>query len=287
MESGAISRNLSAGIVAAVLRVLGFRQRVVERNLALTGLRPVRDFYPRLCRAAANDFAVLAWARPPGISQHVRAPSRLAAMRSGSSILLTAHFHNWEVLGRELRRRGVPLLAAAKPLRNARAEALLRSMRAGWGVATLSASVPRAALRHLKGKGCFALLWDQHAPGSAFADRFFGRPVLLNPLPFFLLRHHPCPVYFGVMVPGGVLRVLRLLAWPRGDWEKKLMRRYHRVLEILVRRHPEYWYGFFHARFKNGSDYPGHRAHRPGALPHPGAPKGTPRPSGVAPQVWE
>jgi hypothetical protein len=29
-----------------------------------------------------------------------------------------------------------------------------------------------------------------------------------------------------------------------------LARRYHRVLEVLVRRHPTWWYGLAHRRFK-------------------------------------
>jgi KDO2-lipid IV(A) lauroyltransferase len=181
-------------------------------------------------------------------------------MISGPSLLLTAHFHNWEILGGALRRLGVPLLASAKPLRNARADFLLRRLRQRLGLPVTSSGWPRAALRHLDSGGCFALLWDQHSPDSDSAGRFFGRPVLLNPLPVFLLRHRACPVYFGVLLPGGTLRLVPLLREIGGDWEQRLARRYHRVLETLIRRHPHHWYGFFHARFKNLGPYPGLRA---------------------------
>jgi lauroyl/myristoyl acyltransferase len=222
------------------------------------GLRPGPDFHRRLCRAAAADF----WAfvlGPPRAHLHPAAAGRLEAMRRGPSLLLTAHFHDWERLGRELKLRGVPLLAAALPFQNRLADAALRGLRRLRGVPAAGRGLPRLALRHLRGGGCFAQLWDQHAPGSDFRGRFYGLPVRMNPLPLFALRHNPCPVVFGAILPGGPLRLVPLLSDFRDGWEGKLIRRYHRVLECLVRAHPDRWYGFFHARFKDCVDYPGHR----------------------------
>lgn len=181
------------------------------------------------------------------------------AMRKGPSILLTAHFHNWEWLGSALQREGVPILAAAKPLRAAWAEQWRLRLRTRIGVPTVSGAVPRVAIRHLERGGCFAFLWDQYAPGSEYYGEFFNVTARMNPLPLFLLAHCPCPVYFGVLLPGGNVRLLSLLSRFEENRGEKLIRRYHRVLEILVHARPEFWYGFFHARFKNIAFYPRHR----------------------------
>ncbi len=85
----------------------------------------------------------------------------------------------------------------------------------------------------------------------------------MNPLPCFILKHRRCPVYFGAVLPDGELRLISLLSRHDVEGEEKLARRYHRVLETLVRRHPGFWYGFFHARFKNIAPYPGHRVSAP------------------------
>lgn len=253
-----MGRWISGFFLAAVLWVLGFRRRIVRRNLEICRVRVANGFRWRLTFAAARDFCAL-MTGSLRYSLGPRAAEHRIVMRRGPSLLLTAHFHNWEFLGAALRREGVPLLAASLPFKNPWAERFLLGLRRRLDLPTVSDAVPRAALRHLQQGGCFALLWDQHAPGSDCVGEFFGQTVLLNPLPVFLLRHHPCPVRFGVLLPDGGLRLLTLIDHFDGDWESKLTRRYHRVLEVLARRHPEYWYGFFHARFKHAIRYVGHR----------------------------
>ncbi len=239
----------------------------------------------RLCFHASRDLIalILNSGKTPAIS--TRDKMRLDEMKAGPSLLLTAHFHNWEFLGRELRRQGIALLAAAKPMYSARAEKILQGLRRRAGVPTVSGNVPRTGLKHLQQGGCFALLWDQHAPQSESIGNFFGHPVQMNPLPEFLLGHRPCPVYFGVLLPGNHLRLMPLLSTFEGNWETKLTQRYHRVLEILIRKHPEYYYGFFHARFKNAAIYPGHRRQAQSAasllLPLPSFKMGEGRGEGV------
>lgn len=255
-------------IFATVFALSGLRAGVLRRNFALLGRSPRFPaaakspfFRWKLGFRLAQDLATFLFGRfsPPSMSPRSRA--HLETLRAGPSLLLCAHFHAWERQASGLRAAGVNLLGAARPLRSPWADALLRGARRRHGIAVATAAVPRAALRHLRAGGCFGLLWDQHAPGSPYSGNLFDVPAALDPLPFFLLEREPCPVFFGVLLPGGESRLIPLLA-RFDDGRARLERRYHRVLETLIRRHPGYWYGFLHARFKILGPYPGHRPPR-------------------------
>lgn len=265
---GAIATVLTA-LAALVLAASGLRRRVLAENLRRTRVGPSPcgwghfRFRYRLAGRLLRDLAALAAGpRAPRFPVAPRSVAALETLRAGPSLLLTAHFGNWELQAAAWRRHGVDLLGAARPLKSRAGGLLLDAVRARHGIRVVSRSVPRAALRHLAGGGCFGFLWDQHAPDSLVTGRFFGLPVRLDPLPAFLLQRDPMPVYFGVLLPDRTLRLLRLAAaedTARPDAVPRLARRYHRVLELLARRHPDRWYGALHARFKGAVDYGGHR----------------------------
>jgi hypothetical protein len=258
---------------ALLFTISGVRSGVMRRNLALTGLRVPRFFRFRIGYHLAQDLLSLIGPSGPSLMPllsgslprtrlHPRSSDSLAILRGGPSLLLTAHFGNWEAQAAAWGRHGVPLLGAAWPLKGAVPRSLLAKLRARHGIHVVSSSVPRAALRHLASGGCFGLLWDQHAPDSLRPGMFFGVPVSLNPLPGFLLTQHACNVVYGVLLPNGTLRLIPLLYARQigvAGWEDRLARRYHRVLETLIRRHPTHWHGVLHARFKTVEAYPGHR----------------------------
>jgi hypothetical protein len=244
----------------------GVRSKVIHRNFTLTGLRYPRFFRFRLGFHLARDLlSLIVPGALPRTRLHPRSRHRLDILRGGPgspSLLLTAHFGNWEAQAAAWGRHGVPLLGAARPLKGAVLRSLLAKLRARHGIHVVTSGVPRAALRHLASGGCFGLLWDQHAPDSLRPGVFFGVPVSLNPLPCFLLAQKPCTVVFGVLLPNGTLRLVPLLDAGQvgvAGWEQRLARRYHRVLETLIRRHPTHWHGVLHARFKTVGKYPGHR----------------------------
>jgi len=263
--------TLLASGIALVFAVSGVREGVLRQNLALMRWprRRLRSFY-RLRSGFHLARALLTLLLPgslPAARLHPRSRPHLDRLRGGPGLLLTAHFGNWEAQAAAWGRYGVNLLGAARPLRSRRAHAALARLRARHGIRVVTSAVPRTALRHLSPPknqqttppGCFGLLWDQHAPGSAYTGRFFGELVSLNPLPFFLLQRCPCPVFFGVLLPDGTLRLIPLPADRGAGWEERLARRYHRILETLIRRHPAHWHGILHARFKLTHTYAGHR----------------------------
>ena len=255
-----------AAFFAALFALSGVREGIIARNFVITGLPRPRFFRWRLGFHLARDLLtlLLPGSLPP-VRLHPRSHAALKSLRGGPGLLVTAHFGNWEAQAAAWGRHGVRLLGAARPLKGALSQALLAKVRARHGIHVVTTAVPRAALRHLDAGGCFGLLWDQYAPDSVRPGRFFGAPVALNPLPFFVLERRPCPVHFGVLLPdpgGDVLRLFPLISRFEAGWEDRLARRYHRVLETLVRRHPARWHGVLHARFKMTTVYEGHRWER-------------------------
>lgn len=264
----ALVSGLLSPFFAILFTLSSVRQGVLKHNFRIIGVQAPKFYRFRLGFHLARALLLLPGRLPP-VRLHPRARPHLDALRAGPGLLLTAHFGNWEAQAAAWRRLGVDLLGAARPLRSRFAHAVLARLRARHGIRVVTTAVPRTALRHLTPTptfpgGCFGLLWDQHAPDSVRPGVFFGEPVSMNPLPFFLLARRPCPVYFGVLVPGGTLRLLPLLApaqLQRAGWEDRLARRYHRVLETLIRRHPAHAFGLLHARFKMTRTYVGHRGH--------------------------
>ncbi|MDB5103356.1 MAG: hypothetical protein JWP91_1045 [Fibrobacteres bacterium] len=229
------------------------------------------------------------------IQSRPRDATKLHLLRVSPTHFLTAHFHNWEHMGAWMTRQGISLLSAARPLMNGKSQALLSNLRTRLGMRIVDEGIPRRALRHLKQGGCFALLWDQRVPGSETRASFFGRTLDMDPLPRFLTRHSGVPVFFGVLLPGGRFRLIQLAdpervskrkpgndpalgagrlsshsltdagsgspePAPQGaiaptDPYRNLGRRYHRVLELLVRAFPTYWYGLAHKRFLDEVTY--------------------------------
>jgi lauroyl/myristoyl acyltransferase len=108
------------------------------------------------------------------------------------------------------------------------------------------------SLKHLEAKGCFGFICDQYAPKAKVFAPLLGQQAAMNPLPFYLQRRSKTAVYFSALLPSGRFRIWRLLPPnPKPGASTQMAQRYHRLLGILIRNYPTYWYGFCHGRFKN------------------------------------
>ena len=250
---------------AAGLYIVGWKASVIRSNTALCSLpHPWLRF--RLYQHAARDLMRLFFGRLEiPIRIRPQDAAKLKILKSSPSLFLTAHFHNWELMGSWMTRQGVPLLSGAKPMAWVPAQSLLDRMRRRLSMKVIYRDIPRSAARHLSAGGCFGFLWDQRVPHSETSTPFFGHTVAVDPLPLFLLRRQSVPVHFGALLPNGTFRVISLLDTTRprsperggrsperiANSQDRVARRYHRVLEVLVRRHPSYWYGLAHRRFRD------------------------------------
>jgi hypothetical protein len=206
--------TLALPLVAALI-IIGWKKETLSANARICGLTPDLGFRIRFYRAAALDllrFLHGHYGSP--ITSRPRDAAKIKRLRSGPSLLLTAHFHNWELMGGWMVRQGVPLLSAARPMAQGLSQTLLIRLRDRLGQKVIFEDVPRRALRHIQGGGCFGLVWDQRVPASKTRAPLFGRTLAMDPLPRFLTRNAAVPVFFGVLLPGGRLRILQI-AGPR------------------------------------------------------------------------
>lgn len=252
--------------LVGLLIIIGWKKATLRDNARICGLTPGLGFRIRIYLAMAMDLLrfVHGWYGSP-ITTRPRDAAKLEHLRSGPSLFLTAHFHNWELMGAWMTSQGIPLLSVARPMVQGFSQSILIRIRDRRGMKILFEDIPRRALRHVRNGGCFGLLWDQRVPGSKNRAALFGRTLAMDPLPRFLNRHAGLPVYFGVLLPGGSFRILQIaspasagerpetpsapIAISDSDEEYRLGRRYHRILECLVRSHPASWYGLTHRRF--------------------------------------
>lgn len=272
--------------IFCLLLLLGWKKQRISDNLSLMRLRPSLFFRPRFYRNVTLDLLrVLHGNYGRHIYSRPQDKPKMQALRSESALFLSAHFHNWELMGSWLiQSQTIPLLSVAVPLNQSRANGVLKYLRRKMGIRTLDRNIPRLALRHLRSGKSFGMLWDQYSPEGKIQTLFFDVSLRINPLPLFLFQNSLSPVFFGVLLPTGEFRLIQLfhprksytdlfhahpphsihalplssplpLANRRRLSPDRLARRYHRVLEILVRAHPAFWYGLTHRRFRDQISY--------------------------------
>lgn len=186
----------------------------------------------------------------------------LEKMRKGG-IFLTAHYGNYEAMGPWLCRLGIPLVASYIPVKPKWLNNILeRKIRAVDGRSySVDARTPRDFLRILNEGNLFCLLADQDSRiPSALSGTFLGRPVNVNPLPDFLLKHRPqTPVFICWMEErdaspkctsskGTSSKVVRVLHAVEVECPQ-ILEKFNKWLEVRIHENPDLWYSFTHRRF--------------------------------------
>lgn len=185
----------------------------------------------------------------------------LEGQRHGKGVLfLTAHMGAWELSSYAHAVYGYPLRYMARPLDNARLDALVNRYRG------LSGNVPifknesaRVMLRILKEAGTIGILADQNTmrEEGVFVD-FFGVPACTTTGIARVALHTGAAVVPGYAVWDESLKKYRLRFEPplelvrTGDAERDIVentQRFAKVTEEIIRKYPEQWV-WVHARWK-------------------------------------
>jgi KDO2-lipid IV(A) lauroyltransferase len=185
----------------------------------------------------------------------------LEGQRRGKGVLfLTAHMGAWELSSFSHALYGYPLHYMARPLDNARLDALVNRYRG------LSGNVPifknesaRAMLKILKDAGTIGILADQNTmrEEGVFVD-FFGVPACTTTGIARVALHTGAAVVPGYAVWDDSLKKYRLRFEPpldliqTGDIDHDIVentRQFAKVTEDIIRKYPEQWV-WVHARWK-------------------------------------
>ena len=185
----------------------------------------------------------------------------LAGQRRGKGVLfLTAHLGAWELSSYAHALYGYSLHYMARPLDNARLDALVNRYRALSGNQPIFKNESaRSMLKILKDAGTIGILADQNTmPQEGVFVDFFGTPACTSAGIARVALHTDAAVVPGYAVwdPGmGKYRLrfeapLELIR--TGDAERDILentQRFAKVTEEIIRKHPEQWV-WVHARWK-------------------------------------
>ncbi len=175
-------------------------------------------------------------------------------------LVLTGHIGNWELLAHAMGLYGNPVHLVHRPFRNPRFDEFVNAERQRSGTTLISKR--RAApqiVRVLHNRGIVAIPFDQNATGrwGVFAD-FFGVPASTHPGLARLHELSGAPVYPVFLVRQGASANHRIVILPRVETVHtsdraadtvENTRRFNRVLEEMVRAHPDHWI-WMHKRWR-------------------------------------
>jgi KDO2-lipid IV(A) lauroyltransferase len=175
-------------------------------------------------------------------------------------IVLTAHLGNWELLAHAHGLLGHPVTLIHRPMRNELVDDAIVAVRARAGTRTIpKKAAAREAIRVLRRGGILAIPSDQNQTTryGVFVD-FFGVPACTTPGVARLAALTGSPVYPVFILREGDSERHRIEILPpvemisTGDREADIVantQRCSRIVEDMIRRHPEQWI-WFHKRWK-------------------------------------
>jgi KDO2-lipid IV(A) lauroyltransferase len=185
----------------------------------------------------------------------------LEGQRRGKGVLfLTAHLGAWELSSYAHASYGYPLHYLARPLDNARLDALVNRYRGLSGNKPIFKNESaRAMLKMLKDAGTVGILADQNTlPEEGAFVNFFGVPACTTTGIARVALHTDAAVVPGYAVWDESLQKYRLRFEPplqlirTGDAERDILENtqmFARVTEDIIRKYPEQWV-WVHARWK-------------------------------------
>jgi KDO2-lipid IV(A) lauroyltransferase len=287
MQTGSLMKEwLEFAAVWLILRGLGALPRPAARSLAVAITRIFFAFRPKLRKTAEVNLRIafpdwsdtqreavirgmlrnLGWmaaefARFPQYSkQNIESTvvldgheNFLEGQRRGKGVLyLTGHIGAWELSSFAHALYGFPLHYMARPIENAKIDALVNGYRCLSGNQPIFKNESaRAILKILKGAGTIGILADQNTmpEESVFVD-FFRKPASTTTGIARLALHTDAAVVPGYAVWDEGIHKYRLRFDPSvelirtGDEERDVLentQKFTKVLEEIIRRYPDQW----------------------------------------------
>jgi Kdo2-lipid IVA lauroyltransferase/acyltransferase len=267
----ASTRHALARGLGRLIYTLGIRRRVALDNLAHAFPDKSEAERRAIAREAYVTMAHVVmesidprdpWTRllPPEGESAVAWKALQEYLASGrGALLVTAHFGNWERLGKGLSFEGVKLNALVRPLKGALNMRIVDNrIAAGVGLVYPKGAIAQAQEALARGESMYMLL-DQSLPAKAAVFvPFFHRPAATTPALAVAARRTGAPVFVVMGVRDEQRRRLRLevegpIPAPEGLDEPATLQAHTAAvvasLERHIRRHPGQWL-WLHRRWK-------------------------------------
>jgi KDO2-lipid IV(A) lauroyltransferase len=181
------------------------------------------------------------------------------AGRSGrGTILLTAHFGDWELSSLVSAMKDFPITVLAREQKMKRLNELLNRLRESKGCKVVRKGMStKLIFKELYKKSMVGILSDQDAGRSGTFVDFFGRPTSAHIGPFEIAKHTDSIILPNFIVrEGGPFHKLYLEDYiemrdaKTGEDVKNSLQKYMSILEEYVRRYPDQWL-WLHKRWKS------------------------------------
>ena len=179
------------------------------------------------------------------------------ATRKGKGIIiLSAHFGNWEVMGYELRKMGLPLHVLARPQAVNQMTEFMNSFRERRGVKVIMEKSITESLKLLHQGKTVGMLSDLNAREWGYQVEFFGRNASFYSSPVILSVRSGAPLIpsFTERQRDGslLLRFEAPITWEKGESMRQRVQKYVRRYEEAFRRRPDHWC-WFHERYEHAA----------------------------------
>ncbi len=183
---------------------------------------------------------------------------RNAAKSGRGTILLTAHFGDWELSSLVSSVEGFPILVLVREQKMKRLNELLNRLRESNGCRVIRKGMDvKNILKSLRGKNIVGILSDQDAGRNGIFVDFFGRPTSYHSGPFEIARHTDSLILPNFIVrTGGPYHKLYLGEYidfrenSGPDAVKENMQKFAKLLEAYIRKYPDQWL-WLHKRWKS------------------------------------
>lgn len=181
------------------------------------------------------------------------------AARSGrGTILLTAHFGDWELSSMVSAMKGFPITVLAREQKMKRLNELLNRLRESKGCKVVRKGLStKLILKELYEKDMVGILSDQDAGKNGVFVNFFGRPTSAHRGPFDIAKHTDSIILPNFIVrergPYHKLFLEEYIEMKGVDTEegfKDSLQRYMSLLEAYIRKYPAQWL-WLHKRWKS------------------------------------
>ncbi len=176
------------------------------------------------------------------------------------TIIITAHFGNWELLGAAIRSLGYPLSVIAREFYIPRINEMIVKNRTVMGLNVIMRATERSAreiLKTLKNNQMIGILIDQDTAVAGEFVKFFSKEAYTPIGPAAIAGKTCCSVLFAFIVRNSDNTHTAFIEGPidylrTGD-EKRDVREntqfYTKKIEDYITKHPEHWV-WFHKRWK-------------------------------------